>query len=74
MIAVLKHAFINKLNKIDEKYNNTCHRTIKMKPALIKLDIFIDFGVEHNGKDPKFRVADHKRVSKYKTFLKKFTL
>ena len=37
-----------------------------MKPADVKSSIYIDFGVENNDADPKFKVGDHVRISKYK--------
>ena len=38
------------------------------------MDTFIDNGVEHNDKDPKFKVGDHVRISKYKNvFAKGYT-
>ena len=43
MISVSKNVYIDKLDDIVNKYNNTYHRTIKMKPADVKLSIFIDF-------------------------------
>ena len=52
-------------------YNNTYHRTIKMKPFDVKDDTYIDFEKEVNNKDPKFKVADNVRTSKYKIFLLK---
>ena len=42
------------------KYNNTS--TIKMKPVDAKSSIYIDFGIERNDKDPKFKVGDHERI------------
>ena len=36
MTSVLKNACIDKLDDIVNKYNNTYHRTIKMKPADVK--------------------------------------
>ena len=52
------------LDDIDNKYNNTCHRTIKMKPidAKSSIYIYIDFDVENNDKDCKFKVADHMKI------------
>ena len=44
------------------KYNNTCHRTNKMKPVDVKCNTYIDFGKEVNDKDPKFKVGDHVRI------------
>ena len=66
--------YINKLDNIVNKYNNTYHRTIKMKPVDVKNNTYIDSNKEVNDKDPKFKVADHVRISKYKnTFAKGYT-
>ena len=65
---------MDKLNDIVDEYNKTKHRTIKMKPIDVKDNTYIDFGKEVNGNDPKFKVGDHVRISKYKTFLLKATL
>ena len=54
-------------------YNNTYYRTIKMKPFDVKDNTFTDFKKEVNDKDPKFKVGDHVRISKYKIFLLKDT-
>ena len=37
-----------------------------MKPFNVKLRLYIDFGVENNDKDPKIKVGEHVRISKYK--------
>ena len=37
----------------------------------IKNNTYIDFEKEVNDRDPKFKVADHVRISKYKMFLLK---
>ena len=39
-----------------------------MKPVEVKDDTYIDFGKEVNNKDPKFKVGDHVRISKYKKY------
>ena len=44
-----------------------------MKPVDVKGNICIDFRKEVNDKDPKFKVGDHVRISKYKNFLLKNT-
>ena len=54
------------------EYNNTYHRTIKMKPVDVKDNTYIDFKKEINGKDPKFKVGDHVRTSKYKNIFAKW--
>ena len=55
--------YINKLNDIVSEYNNVYHRTIKMKPADVKDNKYIDFKKEVNHKDPKLKVGDHVRIS-----------
>ena len=36
MTSILKNVYIDKLNDIVDKYNNTYHNTIKMKPVDVK--------------------------------------
>ena len=62
---------INKLDDIVDEYNNTYHRTIKMKPADVKDNTYIDFRREVNDNDPRFKVGDHVRISKYKNIFAK---
>ena len=65
------NVYIDKLDDIVDEYNNTYHRTIKMKPVDVKDNTYIDFKKEVNDKDPKFKVGNHDRISKYKNiFLK----
>ena len=64
--AILKNVYIDKLDDIVNEYNNTYHRTIKMKPIDVKDDTYIDFGKEVNDKVPKFKIGDYIRISKYK--------
>ena len=56
--------YIDKLDDKVNEYNNTYHRTIKMKPIDVNDNTYIDFGKEVNDQDPKFQVADHMRISK----------
>ena len=63
--------YIDKLDDTVDEYNNTHHRTIKMKPVDVKDNTYIDFDKEVNDKDPKFKVGDHVRISKYKNILAK---
>ena len=46
-------------------YYNTYYSTIKMNLADAKSSTYIEFGIENNDKDPKFKVGDHGRISKY---------
>ena len=72
--SVSKNVYIDKLDDILNKYNNTYHSTIKMKPVDVKSNTYIDSSKEINDKDPKFKVGDIVRISKYNIFLQKFTL
>ena len=56
---------------IVNRYNNTYYRTIKMKPVDVKPSICIDFNKAINDKDPKFKVGDIIRISKYKNVFAK---
>ena len=75
MISISENVYLDKLNDIVNKYNNTCHSTIKTKPVVIKSSTYIDFSKEINKKDPKFKISDIVRISKYKsTFAKGYVL
>ena len=41
-----------------------------MKPVDVKDDTYIDFKKEVNNEDPKFKVGDHIRISKYKKYFR----
>ena len=71
MTSISKNVYIDKLDDIVDEYNNTYHRTIKMKPIDVKDNTYIDFEKEVNDKDPKFKVGDHVRISKYKNIFAK---
>ena len=62
--SISKNVYIDKSDDIVNEYNNTYHRTIKMKPVDIKDNTYIDIDKEVNDKDPKFKVSDHVRISK----------
>ena len=42
-----------------------------MKPVNVKDNTYIDFNKEVNDKDPKFKLSDHVRISKYKNIFAK---
>ena len=42
-----------------------------MKPIDVKNDSFAEYNEESNKKDPKFKVGDHFRISKYKNIFAK---
>ena len=71
LTAISKSLYIDKLDGIVNEYNNKYHRTIKMKPVDVKDNTYIDFEKEVNDKNPKFKVDDHVRISKYKNIFAK---
>ena len=66
MTALSKNIYFDLLDDIVNKYNNTVHRTIKKKPIDIMDDYYVESHENPNKKDPKFKVGDHVRISKYK--------
>ena len=64
--SVSKNAYIDKLDVIVNKYKNTYHSTIKIKPVDVKSNIYIKSSTETNDQDPKFKTGDIVRISKYK--------
>ena len=50
MTAAPKNVYIDKLDDIINEDNNTCHRTIKMKPIVVKDNTYIDPVKEVNDK------------------------
>ena len=72
MTSISKSVYINKLDDILSEYNDTYHRTIKMKPVDVKDNTYIDSMVFYsNDKDPKFKVGNHVRISKHKNIFAK---
>ena len=71
MTSISKNVYIDKLNAIVNKYNNTYHTTIKMKPINVKDNTYINTKKEINYKRPKFKVGDYVRISKYKNIFAK---
>ena len=60
-----KNVDIDKLDNIVNKYNNTYHSTIKMKPIKVKSRTYIDSSKETNDKNPKFEIGNTVRILKY---------
>ena len=70
MTSVSKSTYTDKLETIVNKYNNTYHSTIKMKP----FDVNIDYTKEINNENPKYKIGDTVRTSTYKNiFSKRYT-
>ena len=80
MTATGKNVYYDVLDDVVNKYNNTKHSTIKMKPIDVKdttkssslernnKRVYVD---EHNGKDSRFKVGDRVTISKFKSIFAK---
>ena len=66
MAAVWKNVYFDLLDNIVDKYNNTVHRTMKMKPIDVASDSYAEYNEDSNVTKPKFKVGDHVRISKCK--------
>ena len=74
MTAISKNVSYDALEDIVNKYKNTVHRTIKIKPIDVTNNSFVKYNEESNKKYPKFKVGDHVRISKFKNiFAKRYT-
>ena len=71
MTAVSRKVYVDVLDDIVNQYNNTVHITIKMKPINVTSDSYAEYNEDSNEKDPKFKVGDHVRISKYKNIFAK---
>ena len=63
MAAVSKNVYFNVLDHIVNKYNNTVHRTIKMKPIDVTSDSYAKYNENSNETTPRFKVRNV-RISK----------
>ena len=52
MSAVGKNVYFDALNDIVDKYNNTYHRTIKMKPIDVRDNSFAEYNEDSDKKRP----------------------
>ena len=64
--TVSKNVYFDMLDDIVEKYNNTVHRKIKMKPIGVTSDSYAEYNEDCIKTEHKFKVGDHVRISKYK--------
>ena len=62
MTSVSKYVYIDKLDDMVNKYNNTYHDTIKMKPVDVKSNGYINFSKEINNKNPISKIGDDVRI------------
>ena len=66
MTSISKNVYINKLHDTVNEYDNTYHRTIKMKPVDVKDNAYIDSMQlpRPNDEDPKSKVGNNAGISK----------
>ena len=62
---------VDKLDDIVNKYSNAYHRTIKIKPVNTKSSTYSDSRKESNDADPKYKIDDFVRISRYKNIFAK---
>ena len=63
--------FFDVLDDIVNKYNNTVHRSIKMKSIDVTSESYAEYNDDSNVTKPKFKVGGHVRISKYKNIFAK---
>ena len=71
MTATGKNVYYDVLDDVVNKYNNTKHSTIKMKPIDVgdnNRRVYID---GNNERDSRFKVGDRVRISRYKNIFAK---
>ena len=64
MTATSKNVYFDELDDIVNEYNNTIHRTIKMKPIDVTDDSFAEYNEVSNKRNRKFKVGDHVKSTK----------
>ena len=69
MPSIPRNVYIEKLDDIVNKYNNTYRSTIKIKPG--DVNTCINSSKENNDEDLKFKIGDVVRISKYKNIFAK---
>ena len=70
-IRTLKNKICKYMTSISKSVYIVYHNTIKMKPIDVKDNTYINTSKEINNRDPKFKVGDHVRISKYKNIFPK---
>ena len=65
MTSISKNLYIDKSDNIVNKYNNTYHSTIKMKPVDVKSNTYTNSSKEIHDKNPIFEIGDNVRISIY---------
>ena len=71
MASIPKNMYIDLSYDLVNKYNNTYHSTIKIKSVDVKSNTYIDFDKKNNKGDPRCKLGDNIRISKYKNTFEK---
>ena len=71
MTNIGKNVYIDVLDDIVKRYNNTVHSSIKMKPKDVTDIKYVEYSEETNKKSPKFKVGDNVRILRYKKIFAK---
>ena len=74
MTSISKNVYIDKLDDIVNKYNNTYHSTIKMKPVDVKSNTYIESSKEIKNKILHLKLGIQLEDQNIKIFLQKVTL
>ena len=74
MISVSKNVYIDKLDGIVNKYNNTNHSTIKIKPIDVKSNTYIDSSKKSIIKILNLKIVIMLEYQNTTIFLQKVTL
>ena len=74
MIAISKKFYFNVLDDIINKYNNTVHGTIEMKPIEVTDDSYAEYNENPNKKILNLKLVTILELQNTKTFLLKDTL
>ena len=69
--AVSKNIYFDVLHDIINKYNNTVHRTMKMKPTDVTSDSYAEYHKDFSENKTKFKIGDLVTISKYKNIFAK---
>ena len=71
MISISRNMYLDKVDDLVNKYNNTYHSTTKMRLVDVNSITYIDFDNKNNKENPKFKGGDHVRISKCKNIFTK---
>ena len=74
--AIQQNTSFDVLDDTVDKYNNTVHRTIKIKPIEVTDNYYAQYNeipmeLHSNKKNPKLKVGESVRISKYKNIFAK---